>query len=86
MSFLLVFVRMREFCNRGSRKTVETCLATYACLTVDPAIASSIQAQSHTFVETVSEIISTVILLSSTESFKMGCCRLQTKVCAQNTG
>ena len=32
------------------------------------------------------EIISTVILLPSTESFKKGCCQLQAKVCAQSTG
>ena len=32
------------------------------------------------------EIISTVILLPSTESYKKGCCQLQAKVCAQSTG
>ena len=32
------------------------------------------------------EIISTVILLPSTESFKKGCCQLQAKVCARSTG
>ena len=32
------------------------------------------------------EIISTVILLSSAESFKKGCCQLQAKVCARSTG
>ena len=40
-----------------------TCLATDACLTADPGIASSIPARSHTFVEIDHEIISTVILL-----------------------
>ena len=39
-------------------------------------------AQSHTFVEIDHEIISTVILLPSAESFKKGCCQLQAKVCA----
>ena len=32
------------------------------------------------------EIISTVILLPSTDSFKKGCCQLQAKVCARITG
>ena len=33
-----------------------TCLATDACLTADPGVASSISAQSHTFVEIDQEI------------------------------
>ena len=40
-----------------------TCLATDACLTADPGVASSIPVRSHTFVEIDREIISTVILL-----------------------
>ena len=63
-----------------------TCLATDASLTADPGVVSSIPAQSHTFVEIDHEIISTVILLPSAESFKKGCCHLQAKVCAQSTG
>ena len=63
-----------------------TCLATDVCLTADPGVASSIPAQSHTFVEIDHEIISTVILLPSADSFKKGCCQLQAKVCAQITG
>ena len=63
-----------------------TCLATDACLTADPGVASSIPARSHTFVEINHEIISTVILLPSADSFKKGCCQLQAKVCAQITG
>ena len=39
-----------------------------------------------TFVEIYHEIISTVMLLPSAESFKKGCCQLQAKVCAQRTG
>ena len=39
------------------------CLATDACLTADPGVASSIPARSHTFLEIDHEIISTVILL-----------------------
>ena len=61
----------------------ETCLATDACLTADPGVASSFPARSHTFVEIDHEIISTVILLPSADSFKKGCCQLQAKVCAQ---
>ena len=40
-----------------------TCLATDACLTADPGVASSIPVRPHTFVEIDHEMISTVILL-----------------------
>ena len=60
-----------------------TCLVTDAKLTADPGVASSIPAQSHTFVEIDHEIISTVILLPSAESFMKGWCQLQAKVCAR---
>ena len=40
-----------------------TCLATNACLTADPGVASSIPVRPHTFVEIDHEMISTVILL-----------------------
>ena len=40
-----------------------TCLATDACLTADPGVASSIPVRSHTFVEIDHEMISMVILL-----------------------
>ena len=63
-----------------------TCLATDACLTADPGVASSIPVRSHTFVEIGHEMISTVILLPSADSFKKGCCQLQAKVCARITG
>ena len=46
-----------------------TCLATDACLTANPGVASSIPARSHTFVEIDHEIISMVILLPSADSF-----------------
>ena len=62
------------------------CLATDACLTSDPGVASSIPVRSHTFVEIDHEIISTVILLPFADSFKKGCCQLQAKVCARITG
>ena len=52
-----------------------TYLVTDAKLTADPGVASSIPARSHTFVEIDHEIISTVILLPSAESFMKGCCQ-----------
>ena len=61
-------------------------LATDADLTADSGVASSIPARSHNFVELDLEIISTVILLPSAESFKKGCYQLQAKVCARSTG
>ena len=63
-----------------------TCLATDACLIADPGVASSIPVRSNTFVEIDHEMISTVILLPSADSFKKGCCQLQAKVCARITG
>ena len=63
-----------------------TCLATDASLAADPGVSSLIPTWSHTFVEIDHEIISTVILLPSAESFKKGCCQLQAKVCARSTG
>ena len=63
-----------------------TCPATNANLTADLGVASSIPARSHTFLEIDHEIISTVILLPSTEPFMKGCCQLQVKVCVQITG
>ena len=62
-----------------------TCLATDASLTADPGVASSIPARSFTLVEIGHEIISTVILLPSAESFKNGCCQLQAKLCARSS-
>ena len=62
------------------------CLATDVSLIANPGVVSSIPARSHTFVEIDHEIISTVILLPSAESFKKGCCQLQVKVCARRTG
>ena len=73
-------------CKPGCVAQSVTCLATDACLTADPGVASSIPARYHTFVEIDHEIISTVILLPSADLFKKGCCQLQAKVCAQITG
>ena len=44
------------------------CLAADTCLTADPGVTRSIPTQSHTFVEIDHEIISTVILLPSSDS------------------
>ena len=60
-----------------------TCLVSDAMLTADPGVVRSIPARSHTFVENDHEIISTVILLPSAESFMKGCCQLQAKVYAR---
>ena len=62
------------------------CLATDANLTADPGVTILIPARSRTFVEIDHEIISTVILPSSPESFMKGCCQLQAEVYAQITG
>ena len=67
-------------------RVAQSCLATDACLTADPGFASLILARSHTFMEIDHEIISTVILLPSADSFKKGCCQLQAKESAQITG
>ena len=45
-----------------------TCLAADTCLTADPGVASFFLAWSHTFVEIDHKMISTVILLPSTDS------------------
>ena len=73
-------------CGPGRVAQSVTCLATDACLTADPGVASSLPVRSHTFVEIDYEIISTVILLPSTDLFKKGCCQLRAKVCARITG
>ena len=74
------------YCMPGRVVQSVTCLATDACLTADPGVASSIPIRSHAFVEIDHEMISTVILLPSAVSFKKGCCQLQAKVCARITG
>ena len=72
--------------KHGPRSAVGNVSPTDASLTADPWVMSSILARSHTFVEIDHEMISTVILLPSAESFKKGCCQLQAKACAQSTG
>ena len=78
------YCRMLQLPGRVAQSV--TCLATDASLTADSGVASSIPARSHTFLEIDHDIISTVILLPSAESFKKGCCQLQAKVCARSTG
>ena len=56
------------------------------CLATDASKGSRFRSRSHTFVGIDHEIISTVILLPSAESFKKGCCQSQAKVCARSTG
>ena len=61
-------------------------LATDSNVIAETGVTSLIPARSHTFMEIGHKIISTVILLPSTESFKKGCCQLQAKVSARSTG
>ena len=55
-----------------------------AMLIAVQGVSISVLARSHTFMEIDHEIISTVILLPSAESFKKGC-QLQAKVCVRST-
>ena len=75
---------MKDLPSRVAQSVM--CLATDACLTADPGVASLIPVRFHTFVEIDHEMISTVILLPSADSFMKGCCQLQAKVCARTTG
>ena len=86
ISMVLTYINCQYHSLQGRVAQSVTCLATDACLTADPGVASSIPVRSHTFVEIDHEIISTVILLPSADSFKKGCCQLQAKVYAQITG
>ena len=53
-------------------------------LTADPGVASLIPARSRTIVEIDHEIISTVFILPSADSFKKGCCQLTSEgVCTK---
>ena len=72
-----------QITSQGRVAQSVTCMVTDAKLTADPGVASSIPARSYTFVEIDNEIISTVILLPSAESFMKGCCQLQAKVSAR---
>ena len=85
---ILTFMSMINFMfSRPGRRSAVGNMSGYRCESdANPGVQSSIPARSHTFVEIDHEIISTVILLPSAESFKKGCCHLQAKVCAQRTG
>ena len=61
-----------------------TCLTTDICLTADPGVTSSIPAGSHTFAEIDHEIISTAILLPSTDSRRVVVS--YKRKCARSTG
>ena len=78
---LIIVVKLHSHTPGRLAQSV-TCQATDASLTADPGVVSLILARSHTFLETDHEIISTVILSPSAESFKKGCCQLQVKICA----
>ena len=71
----LLFAFLESIISKHTGRVAQsvTCLATDASLTADPGVVSSIPARSHTFVEIDHEIISTVILLPSAESFKKSC-------------
>ena len=77
--FMGNMIKVTNITTPGRVAQSVTCLATDACLTADPGVASLIPAQYHTFVEIDHEIISTVILLPSADLFKKGCCQLQAK-------
>ena len=83
---LLMNIKHQHIQEPGCVAQSVTCLATDVSLNTDPGVASSIPALSHTFVEIDHEIVFTVILLPSAESFKKGCCQLQAKVCVRSTG
>ena len=83
---MLPYNYMRNHYRLGHVAQSVTCLATDACLTADPGVASSIPVRSHTFVEIDHEMIYAAILLPSADSFKKGCCQLQAKVCVRITG
>ena len=70
-----LFFFLKKVWGPGRVAQSVTCLATDACLTADPGVASSIPVRSHTFVEIDYEMISMVIR-----------CQLQAKICAQITG
>ena len=56
------------------------CLTTDVYLAADPGVPSLIPGPVSYFVEIDHDLISTVILLSSADPIKKGCCQLQAKV------
>ena len=79
-----VFGEIQSYLLQTGPRSAVGNVSSYRCeADCNPGVASSIPARFHTFVEIDHEIISTVILLPSTESFMKGCCQLQAKVCAR---
>ena len=72
--YLIFYCSFHDILLPGCVVQSVMCLATDACLTADPGVASLIPARSHTFVKLDHEIISSVILLPSADPFKKGCC------------
>ena len=64
--------------NRGHEVQSVTCLTVDTSLTADPGVASSILAQSHSFLEIHHEMITTTILLPSADSRRV--CNLYSMV------
>ena len=75
LTMLLVKSARHNNKSLGHVAQLVTCLATDACLTTDPSVASSIPARYQTLAEIDHEIISMVILLPSTDLFKKDCCQ-----------
>ena len=88
--FMIANDCLRSVCANRIFKSVKSLILKSLIWPLSPRsrsyIQKSIPARSHTFVEIDHEIISTVILRPSTDSFKKGCCQLQAKVCARITG
>ena len=83
MLFGKIDLHRKKYMYTGLRRAVgKVSVSRCESVTTDPGVASSISAWSHTFMEIVYEIISTVILVSSAESFKKDCSQLERKVCA----
>ena len=67
---MILNFKMQCVCEIGPHSPVGN-MSDYRCASAaDPGVASLIPARSHTFVEIDHEIISTVILLPSADSFK----------------
>ena len=72
-TFIKLLIVIKIFCFEPGRVAQSvTCLATDACLTADPGVASTIPVPSHTFVEIDHEMISTVILKPAQEKVWVG--------------
>ena len=76
---IFMYVKVTGVCNVGQGHQASIpgsvaqsviCLTADTCLTVDPGITSSIPVRSHSFVEIDHKIISTAILLTSTDALE----------------